>query len=373
MKGRHSSSETDRRWAPNARLAALGVAPIAAAVLAVGAGGTGLALGRADLAAAGAVTGAGGVLLEQIASRRTRRRLRRDRSDLRRRILELESAVSALKRERDASPAMLFPQPPPAPITGPLPIVSAEHRAAGPITPRSLPILTANRRGLQSSAPAEAAAVLASGLLPGQRPPATPITGLSLPPVEDPGLPKLEPGPAAPMLHTGSVPRLDPGPSQSVDRGHRDGSRDSGDFALIGAALIVERATRRPEPAAAVLDLRTAAADTPRTTTMSRTSPVRVDDMVLASMTESDRGEFEVFLEQPARRAASLFEPSGRHVAERATGEPFHVDEVQMRRLADAARHASRQMRSSGRHLPASPYFTPGAFDGEAQAQRDSA
>ena len=414
------------------------MAPVAAVLLAVGAGGIGLMTGRADLAAAGAASGAAGVLLEQAASRSTRRRLRQDRTQLRGQIRDLDARLGRLNRELAGAPSVLRPLPPPAPTTGPSPVVEAADRATGPATPRSLPILTANRRGLQSCAPElpglpvpaisgplvrhpDLAPVAALGPtlagVPGQRPPATPISGLHLPPVEDPDLPKLQPGPAAPMLHTAGMPRLRPGPSE-VFAEHSVSASEVGDdpleLAMIGAALLAEReagpATRsaaRPRHRVAagrgeaggeafvagsgqavgavaaassrpgVLDLRTVPSTRPATAVLSRRGAAAVDDLVFTAIEESTRSELELALE-PGRRPASLFEPvatprHGRHVpdpGDDAGGGRVAVDEVEMRRLAEAARYAARAMRSSP---PPSPFFTPGAFDDEARTQRDSA
>ena len=407
VKGRHTSRDDGRRWAPNAKQAALGVAPIAALLLAVGAGGAGLLAGRADLAAAGAVAGAVGVVAEQASSRSSRRRLREDRSQLRAQIRDLDAALARLNRELAGQPSVLRPDLPPAHTTGPLPLVSASDRAAGPVTPRSLPILTANRRGLQSCAPEMPGllvpAVSAFGApvfaLPGQRPPATPITGLHLPPVENPSLPKLAPGPAAPVLRGSGVPQLDAGPRQAVPA-HRvlgpadaseagefgeaggDGLRD--DLALIGAALSAERGAPPSRPAAAtpadqvasggqpargavVVDLRAVPATAPSTAAMGSASPLEVDDLVYAAIAEAGADDFTLSLEKPSRHTASLFEPvarsgpSGRldpHAGDVPSG-PLWVDDTEMRRLAGTARTASRAMRPT---LPPSPYFTPGAF-----------
>lgn len=326
-----------------------------------------------------------------------------------------------MNRELAGQPSVLRPEPPPSPTTGPLPVVSASHRAASPATPRSLPILTANRRGLQSCAPGlpglsvPAASAFGPGMaaLPGQRPPATPITGLHLPPVEDPSLPKLEPGPAAPVLHGGGVQSLQPGPREAlttrrggrIERGaHRadgePGARDADDvhddLALIGAALYAEHVARSPRPgavasggsapdaqrsagSATVVDLRSVPASAPRTATMGRGGAGGVDELVYAAIAEAGADDFTLTLEQPARRATSLFEPVHREsptsahppAAEWAPSGPVRVDDAEMQRLATAARTASRAMRPS---LPPSPYFTPGAFDADSEpARRDSA
>lgn len=405
MKGRHTSENDGRRWAPNARHAALSVAPIAALLIAVGAGGAGLLTGRADLAAAGAAVGGAGVVIEQVSSRSNRRRLRQDRGAMKARIRELDALVAELTRELAGLPSVLRPEPPPPPATGPLPLVSASDRAAGPATPRSLPILTANRRGLQScapelpglpvpalsafgvsgsAAPGTVAALAGSvggpvGVVPGQRPPATPITGLNLPPVEDPSLPKLTPGPAAPVVR-----QLDPGPRQPLTgrRGRHSSWSGTGepreggvhDLALIGAALHAERA--EPRERGLVVDIRSVPASAPVTATMSGASPAEVDGLVFAAIAQARADDFTIALEQPARRAVSLFEQvvrsgSGRARADavRAPSGPVAVDDDELRRLAGTARTASRAMRPSP---PPSPFFTPGAFEAEAP-RRESA
>ena len=387
----------------------------------MGAGAAGLVTGRADLAAVGAAAGAVGVVIEQTSSRSSRRRLRQDRSQLRGQIRDLDALVVRLNRELAGQPSVLRPEPPPSPTTGPLPVVSASHRAASPATPRSLPILTANRRGLQSCAPGlpglpvPAASVFGPGLaaLPGQRPPATPITGLHMPPVEDPSLPKLEPGPAAAVLHGGGVPRLEPGPREDLTtrragRPGRGAHRADGepgatgtddvhdDLALIGAALHAEHAAGAPRPgaiasggsapsaqpsarSATVVDLRSVPASAPSTATMGRGGAGGVDQLVYAAIAEAGADDFTLTLERPARRAASLFEPVHRQgptsahppAAEWAPAGTARVDDSEMERLAAAARTASRAMRH---RLPPSPYFTPGAFDAESEpARRDSA
>lgn len=371
MKGRHTSETEGRRWAPNARQAALSVAPVAALLIAVGAGGTGLLTGRADLAAAAAAVGCAGVLIEQVSSRSNRRRLRQDRAAMKARIRELDALVAELTRELAGLPSVLRPEPPPAPTTGPLPLVAASDRAATPATPRSLPILTANRRGLQSCAPELPGLPVPSmsafgAVVPGQRPPATPITGLHLPPVEDPSLPKLTPGPGAPVVR-----QLDPGPRHELD------------LALIGAALHAERAdeSARAEPAdrRLVVDLRSIPATAPVTATMSGTSSVEVDSLVFAAIAEAGADDFTITLEQPARRAVSLFEPAVRSSASgpgrpradavRTSSWPVTADDAELRRLAGTARTASRAMRPSP---PPSPFFTPGAFEAQG-LQRESA
>lgn len=395
MKGRHTSGDDGQRWAPNAKQAALSIAPMTALVIALGAGGAGLALHRADLAAAGAASGAFGVALEQANSRAGRRRLRTDRAQLRARIRELELAVAEAHRERDAAPSVLRPTPPPSPTTGPLPIVDAFDRAASPATPRSLPILTSNRRGLQSCAPGlpgtPVPARSAAGLgplnlfgLPAQRPPATPITGLEMSMTRDPSLPVLPPGPGAPVLATAGVPVLEPGPTESVEAhsGSRAGvGRHAGhgrhavmrpedeqrrvtagraesqpsfdalaDLALIGAALADDLA------AAAVVDLRTVPERHPATATMA---PDQVEALVYASISSAAaQDDFVLTLERPEPRPASLFEPASR--GHHDAGErSVVVDQAAMRQLAEGARAASRAMRPG---VPPSPFFTPGAF-----------
>ncbi|MBL8929541.1 MAG: hypothetical protein JNL54_05420 [Kineosporiaceae bacterium] len=381
MKGRHTSGDDGQRWAPNARQAALAIAPMAALVIAVGGAGAGLLLHRADVAAAAAGAGAMGVALEQMGARGSRRRLRQDRAEMRARIRELESAITALRRELDAAPSVLRPVPPPTPITGPLPLVDAFDRPAAPATPRSLPILTSNRRGLQSCAPgapgalvpalsADGAGPMTAFGLPAQRPPATPITGLELAMHHDPSLPTLSPGPAAPVLATSGVPVLEPGPSEPLDA---LGAAPAGSGRHAGLG---RHATTRPvlEPVAvaslhdghapvphdvpvpheaAVVDLRTLPQRRPATAVLS---PVEVEDLVYASISAPEQEDVVLHLERPQRRPASLFEPVHQHlVPER----PVTVDQDALRELAAGARAASRAMRPG---LPPSPFFTPGAF-----------
>lgn len=385
VKGRHTSGDDRQHWAPNAKQAALAIAPMAALIIAVGAGGAGLLTRRADVATAGAAAGMAGVVLEQSKTRAARRRIRRDRTELRGQIRDLEATVAQLRRELDTAPSVLRPTPPPLPTTGPLPIVDAFDRASSPATPRSLPILTANRRGLQSCAPGlpgmPVPAVSATGvsplgwpILPSQRPPATPITGLHMPPLEDPSLPKLTPGPAAPVLATAGVPKLTPGPSQQVAE-HPDGARVAGhgrhaglgrhavtppsaeplhDLALIGAALAGDLANR---PETSVVDLRAVPARRPMTATMPA---AQVEAMVYASIADAAADDFVVTLEGSGGRSASLFEPVNR---------PAHdarAEQEDIRQVAAGARAASRAMRP---RVPPSPFFTPGAFVGETRPE----
>jgi len=401
VKGRHTSGADARAWAPNAKQAAMTIAPIAALVIAVGAGGVGLVGNQAPLAAAGAAAGVGAVLLEQANSRAARRRLRQDRGEMRSRVRDLEATVETLRRELAAVPAVLIPTPPPSPITGPLPMVDAFDLPATPATPRSLPILTANRRGLQSCAPelpgmpvpvqsCEGDSPLGLPLLPGQRPPATPITGLLLPVAEEPSLPKLEPGPHAPVLSAAGVPRLDPGPSDRVGdhpeaippashgrhagRGRHAAVRPTvarndevvtppseADLALVGAALTGPltggTSTDLPAERAEVLDLRTVAAVRPATAILPA---AQVEELVYSAISAAEAPEDELTRTlEPAGQppAASLFEPG--HRAGAAPGAVVTPDPESIRRLAAGAREAARGMRAS---LPPSPFFTPGAF-----------
>lgn len=376
------------------------IAPMAALVIAVGVGGAGLLADRAPLAAAGAAAGVSAVLLEQANSRAARRRLRRDRGEMRSRVRDLEATVESLRRELAAVPSVLIPTPPPSPITGPLPIVEAFDLPAAPATPRSLPILTANRRGLQSCAPelpgmpvpvrsSEDVSPLGLPLLPGQRPPATPISGLLLPVAEEPSLPKLEPGPQAPVLSTGGVPMLDPGPSERVGdhpgttapaghgrhtgRGRHAAVRPAAvrevqpiapseaDLALIGAAL----SGRHQRPAspeavrevAAVVDLRTVAAHRPATDSLPAE---QVEELVYSVISTADAhlDELTLTLESDRNRPpASLFEPAGRPDA--SSPATVTADPETIRQLAAGARAASRAMRPG---VAPSPFFTPGAF-----------
>lgn len=349
-------------------------------------------LHRSDLAASGAGAGVLAFGLQHLASRAQRRRLRQDRADLRGRLHELETTVSQLRRDMASVPSFLLPSPPPSPTTGPLPIVDAFDRAAAPATPRSLPILTANRRGLQSCAPglpgldvpatsargieelAGAVADLASALptrprleagramppigplLPGQRPPATPITGLSLPPVPDPAITPLEPGPADPLLDTAGLPILQPGPSVPVAE-HPAVVTPAGSTASPAASVAsVASAVTGPgvsaEAGATVIDLRVVADPAPAT--LLQPSAAAVDALVFSAIAEAEADAFTITMEQPGRAAASLFEPLQRP---RQDGLSWAFDDVD--RAVAETRAAARAMRPG---IPPSPFFTPGAF-----------
>jgi hypothetical protein len=92
---------------------------------------------------------------------------------------------------------------------------------------------------------------------------------------------------------------------------------------------------------------------------MTATMPAaQVEAMVYASIADAAADDFVVTMEGPAGRSASLFEPVRR---------PHHDPRAQpedIRRVAAGARAASRAMRP---RVPASPFFTPGAFIGESR------
>jgi len=321
-----------------------------------------------------------GLVTERVQSRTARRALRQDRARMRGQLHHLQVEVAQLRRELATQPSVLIPQPPPSPVTGPLQIVvDAFDRAASPPTPRSLPILTSNRRGLQSCAPGLAGPSVPAisvpgaswplptsiepavaghqpvGQLPSQRPPATPITGLYLPPVTDPSLPQLEPGPAVPVLSS-SVPQLAPGPREPVtgpiqlpvELPRREPS---------GHDLFTP-ATRSREGWADVIDVRTIPAREPATA--SGLSAESIDALVYSSLAQAEVDGLTLTMEGPWRVAGSLFEPV---VPSENSQAPGSVLADRVGQATAAARQASR---SSGAALPPSPFFTPGAFERES-------
>ena len=344
--------------------AALACAPVASLLVAAGASASGLALHRADLAAAGAGAAVLGLVTERVQSRTARRALRQDRARMRGQLHHLQVEVAQLRRELATQPSVLIPQPPPSPVTGPLQIVvDAFDRAASPPTPRSLPILTSNRRGLQSCAPGLAGPSVPAisvpgmpvGQLPSQRPPATPITGLYLPPVTDPSLPQLEPGPAVPVLSS-SVSQLAPGPREPVT-GPIQLPIDLPRREPAGHDLFTP-ATRSREGWADVIDVRTIPAREPATA--SGLSAESIDALVYSSLAQAEVDGLTLTLEGPRRVAGSLFEPV---VPSGNSQVPGSVLADRVGQATAAARQASR---SSGAALPPSPFFTPGAFERES-------
>jgi len=344
--------------------AALACAPVASLLVAAGASASGLALHRADLAAAGAGAAVLGLVTERVQSRTARRALRQDRARMRGQLHHLQVEVAQLRRELATQPSVLIPQPPPSPVTGPLQIVvDAFDRAASPPTPRSLPILTSNRRGLQSCAPGLAGPSVPAisvpgmpvGQLPSQRPPATPITGLYLPPVTDPSLPQLEPGPAVPVLSS-SVSQLAPGPREPVT-GPIQLPIDLPRREPAGHDLFTP-ATRSREGWADVIDVRTIPAREPATA--SGLSAESIDALVYSSLAQAEVDGLTLTMEGPWRVAGSLFEPV---VPSENSQAPGSVLADRVGQATAAARQASR---SSGAALPPSPFFTPGAFERES-------
>ena len=344
--------------------AALACAPVASLLVAAGASASGLALHRADLAAAGAGAAVLGLVTERVQSRTARRALRQDRARMRGQLHHLQVEVAQLRRELATQPSVLIPQPPPSPVTGPLQIVvDAFDRAASPPTPRSLPILTSNRRGLQSCAPGLAGPSVPAisvpgmpvGQLPSQRPPATPITGLYLPPVTDPSLPQLEPGPAVPVLSS-SVSQLAPGPREPVT-GPIQLPIDLPRREPAGHDLFTP-ATRSREGWADVIDVRTIPAREPATA--SGLSAESIDALVYSSLAQAEVDGLTLTMEGPWRVAGSLFEPV---VPSENSQAPGSVLADRVGQATAAARQASR---SSAQVLPPSPFFTPGAFERES-------
>ncbi len=317
--------------------AALACAPVASLLVTAGASASGLALHRADLAAAGAGVAVLGLVGERMQSRAARRHLRRDRARMRSQLHLVQAEVTELRRQLVHQPAVLLPQPPPPPATGPLQIVvDAFDRASSPPTPRSLPILTSNRRGLQSCAPGLAGpsvpAVSWPIQLPAQRLPATPITGLHLPPVADPSLPELEPGPAVPVLSVGVVAQLAPGPREPV----------TGPLDLP------------------VTDIRTVPAR--RTAVAAGLSAESIDALVYSSLARAELDGLTLTLEGPPRVPGSLFEPA-------VPAGSMRLVDAEADRIGPAAAGpapAGQTARGGAQHLPPSPFFTPGAFERES-------
>ncbi len=411
----------------------LSMAPIAAVVIALGAGASGLATGNPQLAAAGAMTGAAGVALSEAANRSARRRHRTERSAMRSQLRDLEAAVAQLSRKLDGVSAVLHPEPASLPVSAPAPQVAAAQ-VAGPVTPHALPILTANRRGLQSCAPdlpglpvtatgslplpapagvapseaektpepAYAAAgpdtpvvggptvgAPGGGLgalgLPGQRPPATPISGLALSPLVLPALSRLTPGPSdrlgpdrqvrTPSMaelevvtRTGSLDLAMIASAASERGAHPSGDSRSATALVVRTAVAQSvRSVEQPVLGAAVIDLRSA----PDMLEVAE-KPSTVHEVRFVT---EERAEERSAVRPPVARVAdpaareALFSPrnwpgaSGLPAEEWGRPSGVDADIAELRRLASTGRTASRAMRSS---VPPSPYFTPGAFDPEA-------
>ncbi|MFZ0158113.1 MAG: hypothetical protein WAL50_03700, partial [Kineosporiaceae bacterium] len=132
------------------------------------------------------------------------------------------------------------------------------------------------------------------------------------------------------------------------------------DLALIGAALAGDLAAAEVAGPGDVVDLRAIPVRHPMTASMPA---AEVEAMVYASIADADAADddFVLTMEGPAGRPSSLFEPVRRpHHDSRA--EPEDI-----RRVAAGARAASRAMRP---RVPASPFFTPGAFVGESRPDR---
>jgi hypothetical protein len=367
--------------------AALACAPVASLLVTAGASASGLALHRADLAAAGAGVAALGLVGERMQSRAARRHLRQDRARMRGQLHEVQNEIARLRRELATQPAVLLPQPPPtSPGTGPRPVVvDAFDRASSPPTPRSLPILTANRRGLQSCAPGlvgpsvpaiswplqvpppqvqmpqqpmpQVPAAQPVAQLPVQRPPATPITGLHLPPVADPSLPELEPGPAVPVLSAGVVPQLPPGPCEPVTGPVELPRPPHQDHSLFTPAGSGRSGDRRAD-VIDVIDVRTVPAR--ESASSAGLSAESIDALVYSSLVHAERDGLTLTLEGPPRVPGSLFEP----VVPVRSAHP--ADTSRAGRIAQGTAAAVQTFRGGAAELPPSPFFTPGAFERES-------
>ena len=355
---------------------------------AVGAGAAGYLTRNPDLGAIGALAGAAGAVAESARTRTSRVKARDERAVLREEVRILAAAVEKLSNEVNARPAMLRPEPLPAfaPAGASMQVVSTFSRPAEPATPRSLPILTANHRGLQSSrfeaaapvpptVPAPTApaplvltsapvATAAIARLVAETPrlqaadvddvPTTQIPRLATAPAH---WTPAEPLPSIAMpAATTAVPRLIlggdrsalpmPRPPATPITGLLLPSFRHGSATSVSEMRVVDLRSSSRVPAGSLIESRTTTAPLTR---RSRTTVAATEVVEPISLFEPVRHH----------EPTSLFEPRPRN------GRPGAVPTAPDPQAADGARHAWRGMRPG---VPPSPFFTPGAFEGSSRS-----